>query len=251
MSGICAAQTKDAPVDPLNRDTEMEIGKQMAEDARRRWPVVENPVLQKYVERVAATLGRQFRGSAFPYRFTIVDDRLSQVMTEEPLAFPAGYIFVRTGLFLSAQNEAEFAGMLAHAMAHVSGRHSARSMAQSQKDNLTEKSVRSGGAPVPIKYAEAAREYELEADKTAMKMLSDAGYPPIALLNYIDRTQQDPIPLSLSSPMPSREARLNLLREALKPLMGRAFPSVAEFLRMQDEVKRLRFSPDRTASLGQ
>jgi len=228
--------------DPFSRENELQIGKQMADDARTRWPVVQNPILQKYVERIAANIGRGFSGSPFPFQFTIIDDRQARVMTEEPLAYPGGYIMVRTGLFLAAENEAEFAAMLAHAMAHTTGRHAARSLSRAQSDKLTESSAQPGtGAKVPIKYADLARSYELEADKAAMRMLSDAGYPPIALLNYIDRTQFD-TPDSAASPIPSRNTRLNALRDALKPLMGRTFPSNTEFLRMQDEVKRLRYS---------
>jgi predicted Zn-dependent protease len=37
-------------------------------------------------------------------------------LTHEPAALAGGYVFVLSGLFLAAQDEAEFAGMLAHAM---------------------------------------------------------------------------------------------------------------------------------------
>ena len=39
--------------------------------------------------------------------------------THEPLAYPGGRIFVPAPLILAAGDEAEFAGMLAHAMANL------------------------------------------------------------------------------------------------------------------------------------
>jgi predicted Zn-dependent protease len=44
----------------------------------------------------------------------------------EPATLPGGYVFVPAGLFLAAQDEAEFAGMLAHAMGHIALRHGTR-----------------------------------------------------------------------------------------------------------------------------
>ena len=44
-------------------------------------------------------------------------------------ALPGGFIYVYTGLLLFAHNEAEVAGVLAHEIGHVVGRHSANRLA--------------------------------------------------------------------------------------------------------------------------
>src|SRR5262245_17734472 len=57
-------------------------------------------------------------------RFTfsvIAEDPCTTV--HEPAALPGGYVFVSAALFLAAQNEAEFAGMVAHAIVHIAERH--------------------------------------------------------------------------------------------------------------------------------
>jgi hypothetical protein len=52
--------------------------------------------------------------------------------THEPLSVPGGHIFVPATLIPAAGSEAEFAGMLAHAMAHVTERHGIRTSARGQ-----------------------------------------------------------------------------------------------------------------------
>ena len=44
----------------------------------------------------------------------------------EPISLPGGFIFVPASTILAARNEAEFAGMLAHAMAHIAAHHGTR-----------------------------------------------------------------------------------------------------------------------------
>ena len=47
---------------------------------------------------------------------------------DDPNAFalPGGYVFVNTGLIQMAEEEDEFAGALAHEIAHVAARHMTR-----------------------------------------------------------------------------------------------------------------------------
>ena len=57
------------------------------------------------------------------YRFTVITADVSENPTHEPAAIPGGSIFVSVDLILAAQDENEFAGMLAHAIGHIEARH--------------------------------------------------------------------------------------------------------------------------------
>lgn len=55
----------------------------------------------------------------------------------EPIAFPGGFIFVPARLILAAQDEDEFAGMLAHSIAHIAERHATRQATRSEITNMS------------------------------------------------------------------------------------------------------------------
>ena len=48
------------------------------------------------------------------------------------LALPGGFFYVKSGLILAADNEAELAGVMSHEIAHVAARHAMRQMTRMQ-----------------------------------------------------------------------------------------------------------------------
>src|SRR5258708_11734013 len=98
----------------------------------------------------------------------------------EPLSLPGGYIFVSSRLILTARNDAEFAGMLAHAMAHVAEHHGTRQATQGQvANNASIPLIFMGGwismgegdeSLVPMAFRSTLRRLEVEADVLAVKI---------------------------------------------------------------------------------
>jgi predicted Zn-dependent protease len=86
---------------------------------------LDNAAALDFVKRLGARLAAQLPEPRFDYTFAVTASDQSNVL-HEPLSLPGGYIFVPTSLFLTVQDEAEFAGMLAHAMAHVANRDGTR-----------------------------------------------------------------------------------------------------------------------------
>ena len=74
-------------------------------------------------------------------------------------------------LILSAESEAEFAGMLARAMTPF-------------------QQVPPATGSIPAIYK---RPSALEADRSAVQMMTAAGYDPTALLDYVRRTMREPV----------------------------------------------------------
>src|SRR5260370_31755490 len=158
----------------------------------------------------------------------------------EPLSLPGGYIFVSSRLILTARNDAEFAGMLAHAMAHVAERHWSRQATRGEVANAASIPVIFMGgwismgegeeSLVPIAFRSTQRRLEAEADVLAVKMISGAGYDPQALVGYIGRTQ----------PADSRESRIAGMENSIRDLPPKDYSagSSDEFARVQDEVRR-------------
>ena len=132
------------------------------------------------------------------FRFTVLND--PQV---NAFALPGGYIYVTRGLLALAEDEAEVAGVVAHEIGHVTGRHTAQRYSQAMATNLglTAASILAvvAGVPIPqgvgqvVSFGAQAilqgysREQELEADMLGVRYMTRAGYDPRALITFFKK----------------------------------------------------------------
>src|SRR5262249_7330236 len=143
----------------------------------------------------------------------------------EPVALPGGYVFVPAALFLAAQDEAEFAGMLAHTMEHVAERHGTRQATRGQLINYASVPLVFMGSStgcasdvaVPLGYLNFQRDFERQADFLALRAMARAGFDPNALVRYIERVQPSPstIVSTALSPLPARDQRIAIIMSAI------------------------------------
>src|SRR5690348_13107137 len=110
---------KDDPSQIGNRDVgkginfysiekEIALGKQLAAEVARESKIVDDSLISEYVNRVGQNLVRN-SDAKVPFTFRVIEaDDLNA------FALPGGYVFVNTGLITMAEDEAEFAGALAH-----------------------------------------------------------------------------------------------------------------------------------------
>jgi predicted Zn-dependent protease len=189
--GVAQAQERQPGqgVNFYTKDKEIALGTQLALQFGQKTTPLGVAAAGDYVKQVGANLAAQFPGG-WTYRIeTIREDQGGA--THEPVAFPGGAIFVSVDLIAAARNEAEFAGMLAHAMAHVVARHWTRS---ATKTGLMPGD--SGPAAfresVPMGMLAFQRAMEGEADYLAVKAMAAAGYDPAGLASYVGRVQAAP-----------------------------------------------------------
>ncbi|MBI4907323.1 MAG: M48 family metalloprotease [Acidobacteria bacterium] len=123
---MLAQQSENA----FSLEKERVLGEALAAGVRRQSKPLEDARVDAYVKRVGAQLVAQLPGSAFPYNFEVIVSEAT-----EPISLPGGHIFVPANLLLSTQNEAEFAGVLAHSISHSALRHGTRSATRGQITN--------------------------------------------------------------------------------------------------------------------
>lgn len=231
-----------------SREKEGALGKQLAAQIEHEIPLIlDRPAAVEYVSRLGTKLAGQLPEPRFSYTFKITASDPSNVL-HEPLALPGGYIFVPPSLFLAALDEAEFAGMLAHAMAHVSARHGTRQATGSELAKIAKAPLilKSGvwttagfrGSAEFLQFSEA---YEREADKLAVAMISNAGYDPESMVRYFRRTWSNDSPDSqragVSSVTDSRDERIAGIESAVRKLTSPItyIPS-DDFLRIKAQI---------------
>jgi predicted Zn-dependent protease len=214
-----------------SREKEAALGAELAQQVQRNATPMNNPAALRYVEQIGARLAAQLPAPRFTYTFAMIagDDGGSR----EPLALPGGYIFVPSSVFIAARDESEFAGVLAHAMAHIADRDGTRQATRGTVNQLaTIPLIFYGDLPaaatrpssrvaIPVAFIQFSDAYEQQADALAVKMTSGAGYDAEGLLRYLNR----------ESPGTSRIAALRTALQTPPP------NSNDEFLRLQEQLR--------------
>ena len=192
----------DASAVVMPPQEEARIGADFMRQARRALPLIEDPILQDYVERLGARL-LDGNPDAGRYHFFIVDD--PQI---NAFAVPGGYIGLNSGVLLQAKSEHEVAGVLAHEVAHIEQRHIPRLMAASRISSaaamagllagIVAAASGAGHADAAIALSTAAyaenqlrftREFEQEADRVGLDLLQRAGFDPRGMPDFFEKLQ--------------------------------------------------------------
>ena len=179
-------------------ETEIALGARIAASIEAREKILPLPGVQAYVRQIGMRLVRpslQDR-SGIRYRFIVLDDA-RQV---NAFAVPGGHIYVYSGLLLAAGDEAEVAGVLAHEIGHVVGRHGANQLAaQLGMSILTRLALGEDPAQlasIALDWGSAgalrrfSREDEHQADGYGVAYAIAAGYDPRGLLTFFERLQK-------------------------------------------------------------
>jgi predicted Zn-dependent protease len=191
LAAVLAVALAAAPAAGLGLSDEQELGARFALEARRRLPLVREPAVTAYLQRVGGRLAERLPTRQFAYRFFLVRDP-----SLNAFAVPGGYVYVHAGLLLGAASEAELAGVLAHEIVHVSARHVVR---QQEKTALVNYGTLLGfllsavhpalgagavaaGTAVQLKYQ---REFEQEADHVGLDLMRSAGFDPAGMPSFL------------------------------------------------------------------
>jgi predicted Zn-dependent protease len=189
-----------AGVQGLTVERERQIGEYFLRQARGALPVAGDPVMNEYLTSIGSRLVMAARDVRFPFTFlVVVNPELNAA------AFLGGVVQVNTGLFHYAENEDEFASVIAHEISHVTQRHIARFIEdQSQKTTLTTAGLIGavamsiinptvGLAALSTTMGVSAqtrisftRENEAEADRAGIDLLARAGFNPMAMADMFE-----------------------------------------------------------------
>ena len=209
---------------------EMALGREIAGRLLAAYPLVDNPPLQQYVNRVGRYLASQGPRPALNWTFGVIEnDDINAFAT------PGGYLFVTRGLYRRLENEAELAGVLAHEMVHVTERHYVKLLQQQRALALGQEyllgRVKSAsvqqlaGSGLELYARSLDKDAEFACDRLGIQAAARAGYDPFAYLAVLDRigadTHADQLAL-LYQTHPHPASRL----DALEQLIGSRWDSL-------------------------
>jgi predicted Zn-dependent protease len=198
---------KDDPNQIGNRDVgrglnfysiekEMALGRQLAQEVQRQAKILDDPLISEYVNRIGQNLVRH-SDAKVPFTFKVIEGPQLNAF-----ALPGGYVFVYTGLIRVADEEDEFAGAMAHEIAHVAARHMTRQMTRNQLVNMGMVplsvllggvggyGVRQGaGLAGQMAFLSFDRKDEAEADYLGVQYMYSAGYDPNGAISIFEKLE--------------------------------------------------------------
>ncbi len=235
----------DGKVNWYSLEREVALGKQFAQEIERSAKLVDDPVVNEYVNRVGQRLVAN-SDARVPFTIKVIDsDELNA------FAIPGGFFYVNSGLITHADEEAEMAGVMAHEIAHVTARHGTRQATRGEITNLLMIPAMiflPGGWAgygiyqgmnffIPIAFLTFSRGFEAEADYLGVQYLYKTGYDPNAYVAFFEkvRAQEKKRPGSVPKifashpPTPERIAKTQKEIAAILPAREEYILSTSEF----------------------
>jgi predicted Zn-dependent protease len=188
--------------DSLTIDKEREVGEEFFLELQQVVPVIEDPFIASYFNRLGQKLAAQLGPQPFKYRFFVVNDP-----SMNAFAVPGGYVFVTTGMIRMMEREGELAGVLAHEISHIYARHMFKTMEKAKVTNIASilgaiagialagvggaalsqalmATSMAGGTSAMLAYS---RDFEKEADALGFKWMVKAGYDPRDMMSIFKK----------------------------------------------------------------
>jgi predicted Zn-dependent protease len=175
---------------------DVQIGQEAAVQARKQLMVLNDELIDSYVEtvgrRLVAAIPSRFQHPQFRYSFDVVN--ASDI---NAFALPGGPMFVNRGMLAAARTEGEVAGVMAHELSHVILRHGTAQASSATPYHVGELAGQILGAIVggqvggliaqgsrfgiSLAFMRYSREFERQADIEGAHLMASAGYDPRAM----------------------------------------------------------------------
>ena len=210
----------------MDEKEEIAVGREVAGRMLGAAPLVADPGLQAYVNRVGRWVASQTERPDLPWHFGVIDSPAINAF-----AAPGGYVLITRGLYEILDSEAQLAGVLGHEIGHIVQRHHVtvmqKSAAVSAGAQLAQARDRSAivsnligtGAEVFARGLDKSAEFE--ADRMGVVLAARAGYSPYGLVEVLHklsaRGSEDASLALLFKTHPHPGERLTEIGEALAP----------------------------------
>lgn len=183
----------DTASSELSPMVERRLGEAIMQEGRRDPTYVDDPAIGQYLTEMGLSLAERAAGSVPEVEiFAIRDPSINA------FALPGGFVGIHSGLVVTARNESELAGVVAHEIGHVVQRHVARRLASQGQTaaimigtmlaaiaaaaagggDLAQGAAIFGQAAAIEAEMSASRTAEREADRVGFQMLSGSAYDP-------------------------------------------------------------------------
>lgn len=195
------AEESYAEVDDIK--AEMIFGRELAARILGRYSLYEDKNTTRYINLVGKGISQYANRPEIEFRFAVLDTDIVNAF-----AAPGGYVFVTKGALKMMEDEAELAAVLTHEIAHVTERHIVRELniKGTEDSPITGLARVIGGSTdtmrgaftqmvdkaVEVLFEKGLKKQdEMDSDRIATMIMTNAGYDPSALKRYLQKISKD------------------------------------------------------------
>jgi predicted Zn-dependent protease len=206
---LCLVILPNEGLGVLSKAEERQIGRQVVSQVRRHYRVLDDLYITAYLQDMGKQIGVAMGAHEFEMNFYVIADSSTNAF-----AVPGGHIFLTSQTVLVSADESELAGVVAHEMGHVEGRHIAYRGDKASRANMgaiaaviagmllgatgsdAGAAVASFGvAGAQTKMLQYSRIDEEDADRRAARALVHTEYDGWGLVRFMETLrQQSPTP---------------------------------------------------------
>jgi predicted Zn-dependent protease len=188
----------------LSPADEARIGTEVVHEMYREDIVVRDPEVTEYLSSLGWRLAAAGTPNPPPFHFYLIGDPRINAF-----ALPGGHIGMNAGTVIAASAESELAAVLAHEEAHVTQRHIAREINNTQAADIATwaavlAAIIAGSANPNVvmgalslgqginynRQISYTRANEMEADRIGIRTLANAGFNPNSMADFFQRLEQ-------------------------------------------------------------
>ncbi|NOY57921.1 MAG: M48 family metalloprotease [Calditrichaeota bacterium] len=173
-------------------DEELSLGKKLTEQAGKQLPLIRNPEVTQFFDKIAREIGAQSDWTGLDYKVYIVNEP-----DLDHFSLPGGSIYIFRGLIGIADNASEIAMIIAHEVAHLASRDAVQRVAKKYTYAFAAQEV-VGDIPeiayqiISSLYSSGSildypEDAEYFADQRAIKYAWKANYDPEALAEILEK----------------------------------------------------------------
>ena len=259
-----SGQTKVKPgMNFFSIEKDIELGRQAASQLERQMPMVNDPIVQRWIDMVGRRIVSQTSMPNLPWRFRVVNSG-----DINAFALPGGFVYFNRGLIDITDDESEIAGVMGHESSHVVLRHGTNQLSKAYLYSTPLAVLGSaggaagalgqlGGVGLSMAFLKFSRDAEKQADILGVQTMVRAGYDPRGMIRIFERLERiggAKGPQFLSD-HPNPDKRAERIQKEISQIGAptNPLPSSAEYIAARNRLRALgpapRVSP-RTNSSG-
>lgn len=232
----CNKDSDESPINLFSVDDDIEFGQAMEDEIAsnpQEFPVLnpsEYPEAYQHIYRIRDSIlntGEVHYKDRFEWNVHIIkNDTIINAF-----ATPGGYLYFYTGIIKFLDNEAQFAGVMAHEMAHSDLRHSTNQLTKAYGTQILLSILlgQSSGQLTEIIASLAyglgtlafSRTHEYQADEYSVRYLYATSYEARGIADFFVKMESSARPPEFLSTHPSPENRIEKITEVWQSLGGK------------------------------
>ncbi|MEN8224978.1 MAG: M48 family metalloprotease [Bacteroidota bacterium] len=236
VTSSCKKDSEESIINVFSVEDDIAFGQAMeAEIAAnpQEFPVLDQATYAhayQHINRIRDSIlntGLLYYEDVFEWKIYIIDNDTML----NAFATPGGYLYFYTGIIKYLDNEAQFAGVLAHEMAHSDLRHSTNQLTKAYGVQIL-LSILLGQSPGQLTEIIASlayglgtlafsRDHEYQADEYSVNYLYKTSYDARGIADFFIKLDDAPRPPEFLSTHPSPENRIEMINEVWENLGGK------------------------------